>query len=262
MSQPPAGDHVHRIAQVLAGSVAPGWRHVRAELRAAGQHVEVDVVVTGPDGFTHPVRPHPEVVRLLGQVRAAMYQPGRGTWLAGEVEVDPAGGVRTRFVLDEEPRWRVVPPPVGFQDELRLFPRADHNVPPWWRKRVEPAVRSPRVWDGLGTDGKPVPRPPVPAAERSLVLAYLEDAPAVLAARSHDKDVYDPEREPAVPLVFRTDGLWVWPGAVPYYLREHDLAPDPELLAHIRARGFVLAEVDETARDRALAVVTAPSTVQ
>ncbi len=78
----------------------------------------------------------------------------------------------------------------------------------------------------------------------------------VLAARSYDTDAFDPGRAPSVPLTFRTDGSWVWPGAVAYYLREHDIAPDPELLAHIRRREYAVPEVGEDARQRAVNLIT------
>ena len=45
-------------------------------------------------------------------------------------------------------------------------------------------------------------------------------------------------------------------GAVAYYLREHDIAPDPELLTHIRASRFTMPEVDEPTRKRAVAAIT------
>jgi hypothetical protein len=43
---------------------------------------------------------------------------------------------------------------------------------------------------------------------------------------------------------------------VAYYLREHEVAPDPELLTHIRALRFTMPEVDEPARELALAAIT------
>ena len=43
-------------------------------------------------------------------------------------------------------------------------------------------------------------------------------APVVLAARSNGDDAFAPGRTDVVPLNFRTDGSWVWPGAVAYYL--------------------------------------------
>ncbi|WP_199433274.1 ferredoxin [Qaidamihabitans albus] len=260
---------VQQIGYAFATAAPRGWRQLRAEYRAVGRHIEVDAVITGPDGVPRPARPPEPAVRLLGTLRSGMYRPGRGTWLGAVLVFDPAEGPRAEFGIDAEPRWRRVPPPVGFQDELRFFPRADEYIPDWFRLRAglpaagpEPGLRTPRVYDGLDEAGRPVvERPPLAPAERDRVLGYLEAAPVVLAARSYDDDVFDPGRPPSVPLNFRTDGTWVWPGAVAYYLREHEVAPDPDLLTHIRARNFTVPEVGEPARELAVAAVTGqPST--
>jgi hypothetical protein len=238
---------------------------VRVEYRAVGRHIEVDVSIAGPDGVAQPVRPDPMVVQLLGTLRTAMYEPGRGTWVAAVLVFAPNTPPATEFTLDEEPSWRRTPPPVGFADELRFFPRENRSVPDWLRARVgtaeppagEYGIRQPRVYDGLDAAGKPVVnRPALRPEERDRVLDYLSSAPVVLAARSYDVDVFAPDREPEVPLNFRTDGSWVWPGAVGYYLREHDVAPDPDLVNHIRARSFVVPGVDEPARELAITAIT------
>ncbi|WP_425388723.1 hypothetical protein [Amycolatopsis jejuensis] len=118
-------------------------------------------------------------------------------------------------------------------------------------------MRTPRVYDGLDDAGHPVvEREPLSPEERERVLAYLDDAPVILASRSNDTDAFDPSRTDVVPLNFRTDGRWVWPGAVAYYLRVHEIAPDPELVAHIRAAGFAVPEVGEPAQELAVEAVT------
>jgi hypothetical protein len=257
---------VAQIGQLLARAVPPGWYQLRAEYRAAGRHVEIDAFATGQDGIARAVQPPPEVVRLFGRLRADMYQPERGTWLAAIISVTPSAAAQAEFFIDQEPRWRRVPPPVGFQDELRFFPRRPEHTPGWLSSRAGLPVaatqadggelRSPRVWDAVDESGRPVvDREPLPPTERELVLEYLDAAPVVLAARSFDTDAFDPDREPQVPLTFRTDGTWVWPGAVAYYLREHDLPPDPDFLRHLRARAFRLPEVDEDTRTRAVEAI-------
>lgn len=455
MSQPPVPlspaqqqDLVQRIGQACASAVPPGWRQLRVEYRAVGRHVEADVVTTAPDGRDYPARPHPEAVRLLSVLRGGMYLRGRGTWLSATLLFTPQHPPRLDFRPDVEPVWRRPPPQLGFQDELRFFPRSEAFIPPWLRTRAglpplpapwtpdtpppppdrapapqpspvavpppvaptphartpapqdnatavpasgvvnatapvpaataaaqeataapqsaapppvvpashadapaaprqdaatpaptdgsaaptspqenpavahpasggtpaaqqqgstapvpaaeeaavatpadtaeplpegaavpsaeaagpvapaEPGVadppattaaemRTPRVYDGLDEAGRPVvEREALPEAERERVLAYLESAPAVLASRSFDVDAFDPGRVDVVPLTFRTDGSWVWPGAVAYYLREHAVTPDPELLSHIRGRRFEVPEVGEPARELALAAVT------
>ncbi len=277
---------VNRIGMSLAEIAPAGWSQIQCEYRAVGKHVEADVTVFGADGSPVPVRPPAEVVSLLGRLRTGMYEPGRGTWLRAMLTVDPPGGVYADFVHHTQPRWRRTPPPLGFQDELRMHPRDDAHLPAWLRQRAglgstagseqqgrpstgpiaqAPAMgvddagelRLPKVYDGLGGNGRPVVnRPPLDPAEKGRVLDYLGGAPVVLAARSYGTDAFDPGRPPSVPLTFRTDGVWVWPGAVAYYLREHDVAPDPELLAHVRRRDYAVPDVGEDARQRAVELVT------
>lgn len=267
---------VNRVGALLAEIAPAGWTQLLCEYRSVGKHVEVDLLAFGADGSPSPVRPPAEVVSLLGRLRAGMYVQGRGTWLSAMLTVDPPGVVYADFAHHTQPRWRRNPPPVGFQDELRMYPRDDAHLPAWLRQRAglasstgagratatptpdAPAeLRTAKVYDGFGGDGRPVVnRAPLDAVEKDRVLEYLGGAPVVLAARSYDTDAFDPGRAPSVPLTFRTDGSWVWPGAVAYYLREHDIAPDPELLAHIRRREYAVPEVGEDARQRAVNLIT------
>ncbi|WP_370934219.1 hypothetical protein [Amycolatopsis sp. cg13] len=475
---------VQQIGQAAAAALPAGWQQLQVVCRAAGRHVEVDVNVLAPDNRTYPVQPHPELPRLFGALRTGMYQPGRGTWLSATLVFSPQRPPFADYQPDVEPRWRQVPPPIGFQDELRFFPREDRFVPPWLRQRAgavppppvpgaavpvpgaappgagqpvpphvpgsgpavppplpsagqappplplpgaeqpagaarsvpvgepstppplpsaeqpadsvpelpvdepstsppppsaeqaadtaqpvpalptdeaastpplpsaeqpaEPAdsvpalpvdepstsaplpdaeqpvspslaetaattpasvgdeaqsepsevaaaeiaaeasepeaapaeapandapepevvasqgqpadeLRTPRVYDGFDEAGNPVvEREALSPEERERVLGYLNKAPVILASRNNDTDAFDPSRTDAVPLNFRTDGSWVWPGAVGYYLREHGISPDPELVEHIRAAGYTVPEVDKATQQRMLAAMTSP----
>ncbi|MGV9837588.1 hypothetical protein ACWDUL_25790 [Nocardia niigatensis] len=116
--------------------------------------------------------------------------------------------------------------------------------------------RMAKVYDGKDAEGRPVvDRPAVEGNTRTAVLAYLESAPIVLAARSFEQDEFAPaDRD--VPLNFRTDGTWVWAGAVSHYLHKHGVAPEAELVQHIVSRGFRVGTVDDAAQDAAIKVIT------
>ncbi|MGW2250918.1 hypothetical protein ACWCXH_12030 [Kitasatospora sp. NPDC001660] len=73
--------------------------------------------------------------------------------------------------------------------------------------------------------------------ERRTVVRYLRGGAAVLLTPTLMDDVVDPERRGVVPLGFRTDGQWIWTDTVTYYLETHGVAPEPSLLAHVRAQG-------------------------
>lgn len=147
------------IGRALLKAAPEGWTSVRAEYRAAGRHIEVDVLVAGPDGGVAPVRPPQEVVEGLGALRAGMYQPGRGTWISATYSLEPPSSYSVDFDLDNEPRWRRLPPPIGFQDELRFFPRTDEFIPPWLRHRagLPPAPSAPGGPPPHGAPGGPPP---------------------------------------------------------------------------------------------------------
>jgi hypothetical protein len=125
-----------QVGRALLTIAPPDWRQIRAEYRSAGRHIEVDVFVTGADGQTVPVRPPEEVVEGLGRMRRGMYRPGQGTWLSAIYLLEPPSSFSVEFEPDVEPRWRRVPPPIGFQDELRFFPRSEEHIPVWLRQRA------------------------------------------------------------------------------------------------------------------------------
>jgi hypothetical protein len=75
--------------------------------------------------------------------------------------------------------------------------------------------------------------------ERAALLRYLNEAPLVVRAPGLELDPLDPGRGPAVPVGYRSDGIWVWQEATVYYLAERWIAPEDDLLHHIEQRGYV-----------------------
>lgn len=120
-------------------------------------------------------------------------------------------------------------------------------------------MRLARVFDGPGPGGLPtVRRPPVDPNERDKVLTYLESAVIVFSTPGggYKPDVYDPGAPAGVPEKTYTDGTWVWPADVYFYLRKHQIPPEPDLIAHIRAQEYRVPEVDDTQRAAATALAT------
>src|SRR3954469_3225696 len=149
MDQAEQDQLTRQVGRALLAVAGAGWQQVRAEYRSAGKHIEVDVFVTGPDGAVNPVRPPVDVVEGLGKLRQGMYRPGRGTWLSARYVLDPPSSFSAEFEPDVEPRWRRLPPPIGFADELRFFPRADEHIPDWLPQRPGlPPVESPAGQEG------------------------------------------------------------------------------------------------------------------
>lgn len=94
--------------------------------------------------------------------------------------------------------------------------------------------------------------------ERRALATYLGAGEPVVMTTGLMEDVLDPERGGVVPMNFRTDGTWIWTDSVTFYLEEYHLAPEPDLLAHLRAVGPYAWEADAGTLEAAAAFVLAP----
>ncbi|WP_344888457.1 TNT domain-containing protein [Actinomadura meridiana] len=266
----------NQVTLVIADHAPPLWRTVSGHYQAVGGQVEFPAMTCHrEDGAVTPWTPPATAASLFDRLRAGTHAFQGSTWSRIDVEVVYEGGqvrCEASFTNDEEPRWDVAPSAADVRRELERFPRDD--VPEWMTRllgtRPQPVtvadepipppggLRKARIFDHAGPDGGPpgVSRPDVPPDEVERVTAYLREGPIVMAARSNAPDRLDRSRGKAVPLTFHTDGTWVWSGAVAYYLSEHGVAPEADLVAHIRANGFQVPEVDEDTMNAANAVVT------
>lgn len=105
------------------------------------------------------------------------------------------------------------------------------------RRHAPPRVA--RVFDGH-RDGRPwfAPEHPVivDRGERDALLALLRSGSIVVHAAQPLRDDLG-GLDAVVPADLRSDGRWIWSDAAAYYLDHHRIAPDPELVAHLRAAG-------------------------
>jgi hypothetical protein len=259
---------IQQIGRVIVGGLPPGWQEAGIEYRAIGSHSELVAQLVSPNGTAVPISAPTEAEHLFARLREGMYQEERGTWVSALYQLQRPGSYSVDFNGDYEPAWRTAPPSAAYAEELERYPRSAVNVPAWLAERSGlpapagtatrvPALRTAEVFDGSDASGSPVTdRPALPPEERDRVLDYLERAPIVLAARSYDPDQLSEDRALSVPMTFHTDGSWIWPGAVGYYLRQHGVPPETELLSHIRRLGFQVPEVDEQLREQAVTTIT------
>ena len=146
----------------------------------------------------------------------------------------------------QEPQARQVPPAPQSQS-----PQNPPQPQPDPGPSSDAEFRTAHAFDGYDDQGRPLvsSRPPVPSEEMGPLRQYLESAPQVLPSRGNAEDELDLERPALVPTAWHTDGVWVWQGAVPYYLAQYGVPPEPALIEHIRNRRFTLSEIDERTRD-------------
>ncbi|WP_439661802.1 TNT domain-containing protein [Lentzea sp. HUAS TT2] len=253
---------VKQIGLTLMRAAPEDWRSVIAQYRATGRYFELEAELKLQDGSKRAWQVPQDAASLFARLRAGMHREGRGSWTNARYQLDHPSSYNLDFDR-AEPSWQTPPPHQAYVDEMRFFPRAEENIPDWLRRRLNPPTpvfRTVRVFDGAGPNGRPsVNRPPVPEPEVAPLLAYLSNAPVAVAGRGFDNDVLHPDAPPVVPSGFQTDGAWIWPAGVAYYLRKYGVPPEPELVERARAAGFALPEVSEESRLAAAANLGAPA---
>ncbi|MFI9007331.1 TNT domain-containing protein [Actinosynnema sp. NPDC053489] len=252
------------VTTLLVQRLPGDWEQLWVDFRMVGGYLETQVSGLTMYGSSFDWELPAEALPFFAQLRDGMARPGRGTWFTLKFHLVHPDTYSAEFDRDAEPDWTQPPPAEHYARELELYPRDEDAVPAWLRERAglrEGAEAAPGavviaapLFDG------PAPtvtdRPAVHPQELDDVLAYLENAPVVLAARSYGTDAFKPDATPSVPLSFHTDGTWVWPGGVAYYLRHHHVPPVPQLVQHIRDNGYAVPPVAPEAEQAASAVAT------
>ncbi|GAA3538990.1 hypothetical protein GCM10022222_23220 [Amycolatopsis ultiminotia] len=244
---------VKQIGLALLRAAPRDWRKVTAEYRAVGRYHELTGEIRTEDGTTQEWVATHDIATLFGRLRAGMYRDGRGTWFNARYQLDHPSSYNLEYNRDE-PQWHLAPPPQAYSDELRMFPRTEENVPEWLIRRLSglgpeqpgPHFRIARIFDSIGPAGRPViNRPDLDVDEQDRLLDYLDHAPVVVQDRGYDIDRLAPAPEATVPVAFHSDGQWIWPAAVNFYLRTYGVSPEADLVEHIRAAGFQLPQIDD-----------------
>jgi len=280
----PPGDKMPRTNTSIAGVVeealvahAPeGWQQIDLQCRALARRMEIEATVT-VDGTAHVWVPPLMVSQWLHRQRLRDFRNGIGTWFVANFTFVAGGETTRRFLVEAQPEWLIAPGHgAALQhaaDELRLLPRRPEAVPDWmWHaagkvqqegragllelepRQQDTQLELARAFDVI-EDGRGVwYRPMIGAGEQVPLLRYLESAPVVLSSRGSAKDLFTGGDDEVVPLAYQTDGRWVWPAGVAYYLREHEIPPSMALVDHIRQQRYELPVVPEIAKARAAAL--------
>ncbi|TKV28347.1 hypothetical protein FDK12_06655 [Arthrobacter sp. NamB2] len=88
------------------------------------------------DGEEERAAPPFVVVDLLDDLKAALQQPGTGTWLSLVMTLSASGTLDIDDNYDEKPDFGFEVSAHDYSLELQRFPRADEAVPAWWQERI------------------------------------------------------------------------------------------------------------------------------
>lgn len=108
------------------------------------------------------------------------------------------------------------------------------------------------LWDGV-RDGRPFFKDDHPLIrnedERAHAIEYLRSGTVVVAARGMLPDHVRGDDEPTVPIIFYTDGEWVWTEEHIYYLEQYGIVPSSAFMSQIAGRRSAATVDDQKLRE-------------
>lgn len=94
-----------------------------------------------------------------------------------------------------------------------------------------------------------------PDPDAALIVTYLESGTMIAATSLYVDDYLDPTRRQVAPLTLRTDGVWVWPSDLAYYVATHHVQVPTDFREHMRQEAWrprLLTDEEQVAIEDAL----------
>jgi hypothetical protein len=117
-----------------------------------------------------------------------------------------------------------------------------------------------KLWKEV-VDGRPRLDPDLRRTEDqgmiSRIMRYLDGGTVVLRAPSLMDDHLDERRKGCVPIVFMTDGEWVWSEEHRYYLQHHGILPETDFVRQMEGHHYRTPTVTDAGQREALELLTA-----
>lgn len=135
LSLPEQQQILTRIGTKLLAEVPEDWERVTYFIQSVIDHSSAEVVVEFPDGTSRRESLPAEVFSLMDELRAGMYQEGKGTWFSMRYVISRPGKFNVDFDYDEDPGI-TFPTSQGFTKDLRYFPCEEANIPEWLREKL------------------------------------------------------------------------------------------------------------------------------
>jgi len=127
---------LRKLAGLLPAAVLDPWEEIHLSYSAAGDAATMSCTVVRVDGSTSTINPPYRATRLLPDLRARMFEPGRGTWFGMRYVVEQSGQHRVSFDYDGEPEFDFTIADSSYAIDLARFPRAEAHMPAWLREKL------------------------------------------------------------------------------------------------------------------------------
>jgi hypothetical protein len=115
----------------------PGeWTRIVYTRKSVIEHSTSTLVIEFEDGTSQRESVPSGMGMMIDELRAGMYQEGKGTWFSFEYVITPPGKFNVTYNYDEDPAI-TFPTAFGFTNDLKYFPRDEEYVPDWLREKLQ-----------------------------------------------------------------------------------------------------------------------------
>ncbi|PSL08120.1 hypothetical protein CLV30_10187 [Haloactinopolyspora alba] len=136
----PDPSKLNAVGQAMVAAAPDGWRFLKLEVMAAGEMTDTGLEIETQDGSIDT----DAVLELDGldaveELRADMYEPGKGTWYLATITIDENGEIKADFdyenapfggIHDQTPSSGNADPELLLEDHKK-FPRDPELLPEW-----------------------------------------------------------------------------------------------------------------------------------
>jgi hypothetical protein len=127
---------LRNLAGLLPAAVLDPWEEIHLSYSAVGDAATMSCTVVRVDGTVSAINPPYRATRLLPDLRAGMFEPGRGTWYSMRCVVEQGGQHRVSFDYTGEPEFDFALVDSNYAVDIARFPRDEAHMPPWLKEKL------------------------------------------------------------------------------------------------------------------------------
>ena len=112
-----------------------GWVRLAYRVRLVMEHGTSELIAEFEDGSSRREATPDDTIMMIDDLRAGMYQEGKGTWFSMEYVITRPGKFNVTYNYDDDPGI-TFPTALGFTNDLTYFPRDEEHIPDWLREKL------------------------------------------------------------------------------------------------------------------------------
>jgi hypothetical protein len=113
-----------------------GWTRIVYTRKSVIEHSTSTLVIEFEDGTSQRESVPSGMGMMIDELRAGMYQEGKGTWFSFEYVITPPGKFNVTYNYDEDPGI-TFPTAFGYTNDLVYFPRDEEYMTDWLREKLQ-----------------------------------------------------------------------------------------------------------------------------